>query len=79
MRLLNKNKYGATTFVGEGVEGSVNIVETFVGRKNSGYVQALINTYDPSAFYVISDVRNVRHGIFLSPGPSIFSRSRIGK
>jgi uncharacterized protein YebE (UPF0316 family) len=79
MRLLNKNKYGATTTIGEGVEGGVHIVETFVGRKNSGYAQELINTYDPSAFYVISDVRNVRHGIFLNPESSIFSRGRIGK
>jgi uncharacterized protein YebE (UPF0316 family) len=79
MHLLNKNKYGATSFIGKGVEGDVSIVETFVGRKNSQYVQALISSYDASAFYVISDVRSVRRGIFLNHGPSIFSRGRIGK
>ncbi|MDR0692255.1 MAG: DUF2179 domain-containing protein, partial [Prevotellaceae bacterium] len=62
-----------------GVEGAVSIVETFVGRKNSQYVQELISSYDASAFYVISDVRSVRRGIFLHHGPSIFSRGRIGK
>jgi uncharacterized protein YebE (UPF0316 family) len=79
MRLLNKNKYGATTSMGEGVAGGVSIVETFVSRKNSQCVQELVNAYDPLAFYVISDVRSVRHGIFLNHAPSIFSRGRIGK
>jgi uncharacterized protein YebE (UPF0316 family) len=77
--LLPKNKYGATSSVGEGVEGGVSIVETFIGRKDSQYVQVLINSYDASAFYVISDVRSVRHGIFLNHSPSIFARDQIGK
>lgn len=77
--LLNSNNYGATKAVGEGVEGEVHIIETFVSRKNSKPVQELISTYDPSAFYVISDVRSVRRGIFLDSAASLFSRGRIGK
>lgn len=78
VRLLNKNNYGATTVRGEGVEGEVAIIETFVSRKRSRYVQTLISDYDSSAFYVISDVRSVKRGIFLDNG-RVFSRSRIGK
>jgi uncharacterized protein YebE (UPF0316 family) len=79
MRLLNKNNFGATTAIGEGVEGEVSIVETFVNRKSSQCVQNLISSYDPSAFYVISDVRSVRRGIFMDTRNNPFSRGRIGK
>ncbi|MDL2231907.1 DUF2179 domain-containing protein [Porphyromonadaceae bacterium OttesenSCG-928-L07] len=77
--LLNKNNFGATKAIGEGIEGEVHIVETFVNRKNSRSVQELISSYDPSAFYVISDVRSVKRGIFQDNGGSIFSRGRVGK
>lgn len=79
VKLLNKNNYGATSAFGEGVEGEVSIVETFVNRKSSKYVQQLISSYDPSAFYVISDVKSVKRGIFRDTTGTIFSRGRIGK
>jgi uncharacterized protein YebE (UPF0316 family) len=79
VRLLNQNKFGATAAMGQGIEGEVSIVETFVSRKNSRHVQKIISLYDSAAFYVISDVRSVRHGIFLGNNTSIFSRGRIGK
>lgn len=79
VRLLNKNHFGATVTRGEGVGGEVYIIETFVNRKNSLNVQEVIGCFDSSAFYVVSDVRSVRRGIFLDNSGSIFSRGRIGK
>jgi uncharacterized protein YebE (UPF0316 family) len=75
---LNKAGFGATLTMGEGIEGSVNIVQTVVNRKNSVQVEERIKAFDANAFYVISDVRTVQHGIF--PDRSkIFRRWRIGK
>ena len=78
--IFNKYNYGATTAVGEGVEGNVHIVESVINRKNSKQVQQLIANYDEKAFYVISDVRSVKRGIFPSLSSSnIGLRWRIGK
>ncbi len=79
VHLLNTNNFGATTASGRGEEGNVHIIETIVTRKNSDQVQGLITGYDPTAFYVVSDVRSVQRGIFAGGRTNIFSRGRIGK
>ncbi len=79
-RSLNMHKFGATTTTGKGVEeGDVSIVETIVNRKNSQEVQDVITNFDPSAFYIVSDVRSVQRGIFVSARGNIFNRWRVGK
>ena len=78
-QLLNAADFGATTVAGQGVEGDVHIVETIVNRKHSDKAQALITSYDATAFYVVSDVRSVRRGIFASARGNILTRWRIGK
>lgn len=79
VHLLNAHKFGATTASGKGVESDVHIVETIVNRKNSAQAQELITGFDPSAFYVVSDVRSVQRGIFASGRGNVFTRWRIGK
>ncbi len=78
--MLNKHNYGATSAIGEGVAGNVHIVETVVNRKNGKQAEQLIASYDDKAFYVISDVRSVQHGIFPSSGSNnTIRRWRQGK
>jgi len=78
VHILNKGGFGATISNGEGVEGEVSIVETVINRKKTKRVEKLISEFDPTAFYVVSDVRAVQRGIFINEA-SIFSRWRIGK
>jgi len=78
-QLLNAANFGATTVVGQGVEGEVHIVETIVNRKHSSKAQALITNFDATAFFVVSDVRSVQRGIFASIRGNILTRWRIGK
>jgi len=79
VHLLNAANFGATTATGQGVEGDVHVVETIVNRKHSDKAQTLITDYDATAFYVVSDIRSVRRGIFASTQGNILTRWRIGK
>jgi len=78
VRILNNAKFGATISSGEGIEGEVSIVETIINRKQTDKVEKLIGEFDATAFYVVSDVRSVQHGIFPSE-VGFFQRWRIGK
>jgi uncharacterized protein YebE (UPF0316 family) len=79
VQLLNAANFGATTAIGQGVEGDVHIVETIINRKHSRKAEDLIAIYDATAFYVVSDVRSVQRGIFASMRGGILGRWRIGK
>jgi len=75
---LNRAGFGATITYGEGVEGEVGIVQTVINRTNGKKVEKIISDFDSQAFYVVTDVRTVRRGIF--PDRSgLLQRWRLGK
>ena len=71
---LNKNGFGSTHIRGEGAISEVSIIETVVSRKSERRVVNLVNTFDPNAFYVITDIRAKRKGFFSAAGAP-----RLGK
>ncbi|MCS7004973.1 MAG: DUF2179 domain-containing protein [Cytophagales bacterium] len=56
---LRKRNFGLTNVEGEGAYGKVNIIFTIVERKKLEQVIALIQNYNPNAFYTIENVRFV--------------------
>jgi Uncharacterized protein conserved in bacteria len=63
-QLLNHENFGSTFIKGEGVISEVDIVETVVSRKSQQQVKKIIDNFDPSAFYLIEDIRSKQKGIF---------------
>lgn len=62
--LLNQKGIGSTFIRGKGAVSEVGIVETVISRKGTQTVTAIINEFDPDAFYVIEDIRSKQKGIF---------------
>ena len=71
---LNTNGFGSTHIRGEGAISEVSIIETVVSRKSERRVVNLVTTFDPNAFYVITDIRSKRKGFFSAAGAP-----RLGK
>ena len=63
-QLLNKGGFGSTLIRGEGVVSEVDIIETVISRKVQRKVVAIIDDFDPKAFYLIEDIRSKQKGIF---------------
>jgi len=76
-QLLNKNDFGYTFIRGEGAISEVGIIETVISRKSQQKVMAIINSFDPDAFYLIEDIRSKQKGIFSIPSPG--GLPRLGK
>ncbi len=74
--MLNKNGFGSTYIRGEGAISEVGIIETVVSRKGEKRVVAIINEFDPDAFYLVEDIRSKQKGIF---NPGAGGAPRIGK
>jgi uncharacterized protein YebE (UPF0316 family) len=61
---LRAAKYGVTRMDGHGATGPVQIVLTVIHRKELPNVIALIQHFDPRAFYAVNDLQAASQGIF---------------
>jgi len=61
---LRKTEYGVTVSKAEGAIGPVNIIFMVIKRTDLNKIVAIINEYNPTAFYSIEDVRYVSEGVF---------------
>jgi len=63
---LRNKGYGTTSIWAEGKEGKVHIIFSIVKRSDVQEVVALINIFNPKAFYSIEDIRslNIKHQFF---------------
>lgn len=61
---LNCNGYGATSVEAHGAKDNVHMVYTIVQRNELEKVLALIEDFNPRAFYTIEDIKSVNEGIF---------------
>lgn len=68
---LQSENFGITLIDGHGAKGPVKIIFTIIKRKDIDLIRRLIQTYQPSAFYSIEDVRMASAGVF--PQKSGFS------
>lgn len=80
---LNIKGYGATVVDAEGSMGKVQLIYSIVKREYLPDVVAIIQEFNPKAFYSIEDIRKVSAGIFPNQ-PSMdklnpFKRWRKGK
>jgi uncharacterized protein YebE (UPF0316 family) len=75
IRELYENGFGATVLDARGKDGEVHVIYTVVKRKEIQKLTDLIKTFNPSAFYVVEDVRYVSHEQ-ISFGSSAISSSR---
>lgn len=80
---LNTKGYGATMVEGEGSMGKVQLVYSIVKRNDLKEVLAVIEAFNPKAFFTIEDIRKVSSGIFPAKSPinkiNPFKRWRKGK
>lgn len=63
---------GVTVIEARGAKGPVRILMTIVDRKNLKVVTAIVNEFDPEAFYSVQDIREVRRGVFPEMGSEGF-------
>jgi len=75
-QLLNKSGFGSTFIRGEGAVSEVDIIETVISRKDERKVVAILNKFDPDAFFLIEDIRSKQKGIFML---SSAAAPRLGK
>ncbi len=64
IQALQKKNIGITVIDGQGAKGPVKIIFTIAKRTDIEIIRNLINTYNPSAFYTIEDVRAASQGVF---------------
>lgn len=80
---LNSNNYGATMVEAEGSSGKVQLIYSIVKREYLHNVIAIIEEFNPKAFFTIEDIRKVNSGIFPASSPihkvNPFRRWRKGK
>ena len=62
--LLRKEGYAVTEISARGKDGTVNLLNANVLRKNAERVRKLVNEIDPDAFITSEDIRPVRRGFW---------------
>lgn len=76
---LRESNYGLTIMDAQGGRGPVKIIFSIVRRQDIKEFVEIINRYDPTSFYTIEDVREVREGVFNSGQSGPFKRLFTGK
>jgi uncharacterized protein YebE (UPF0316 family) len=71
---LKRHDYGVTAVDATGKHGPVKLIFLVVQRKDINRVIAMVQEFNPHAFYTIADVRSVRGGNFPPPPPRIRPR-----
>lgn len=56
--------YGVTCIDGQGAAGPVQVILTVVKRKHLAEVAAIIQRFDPRAFYSVDELQSARQGVF---------------
>lgn len=74
INFMHSKNYGVTSVDAHGATGQVHIIFTIVPRVDVNEVSAIIQKYNPKAFYTIEDIRYVHKGIFPHNKSSIKNR-----
>ncbi len=61
---LRGEGYAVTEIAARGKDGTVNLLQCDVRRKNTERVKSLVNEIDPDAFITAEDIRPVRRGFW---------------
>jgi len=71
---LSKSNHGITVVDAHGAKGPVKMIFTIVKRKDLDEVASLIQTFNPSAFFSVEDVRDASMGVFRKGEKNSFMR-----
>ncbi|MGD8399871.1 MAG: DUF2179 domain-containing protein [Bacillota bacterium] len=71
---LKQAGYGVTSVSAQGAFGPVSIVYTVIHRSDLNKVVAIIDCFNPKAFYSVADVRSVKAGVFPLRDTSVLRR-----
>jgi uncharacterized protein YebE (UPF0316 family) len=74
---LRAKGYGVTVADAWGSTGAVKLIFTIIGRKELGNATALIQHFNPRAFFSVEDIRLAREGIFPPDRDSVLQRLRF--
>ncbi|MCX6273059.1 MAG: DUF2179 domain-containing protein [Bacteroidetes bacterium] len=64
IEVLKTHNYGHTLVDAEGARGRVKIIFSTIKRKDIGHFLAVLEKYEPDAFYTIEDVKTAKEGVF---------------
>ncbi|HLG34192.1 MAG TPA: DUF2179 domain-containing protein [Bacteroidia bacterium] len=64
VQALSKANVGVTIVDAHGAKGPVKIIFTIIKQKDLPEITAIINKYQPNAFYSLEDVRHANLGVF---------------
>ena len=64
IKRLSGEGYGVTSVEATGSKGKVNIIYCIIKRSDYKQVVALIDEYNPKAFYTIEDIKFASQGVF---------------
>ncbi|MDO9575043.1 MAG: DUF2179 domain-containing protein [bacterium] len=64
IQFLQSKNYGITCIDAKGAQGQVKIIFMIIRRQDLKNVIAIINRFNPNAFYSVEDIRFVSEGIF---------------
>jgi uncharacterized protein YebE (UPF0316 family) len=73
---LKEKNFGITYLDAQGSRGPVNIIFSIIQRRQLHDLIAIINQYNPNAFYSVEEVKSVSHGVFRPAGP-VLSRPKF--
>lgn len=66
---LRSAGFGVTWLSGQGATGPVQVVVTVVQRKDLPSVAAIIQSFDPNAFYAVHELQTAAEGVFPKRAP----------
>lgn len=61
---LRESGYGTTEIPAHGKDGTVDLIDCFVPRRQTGQIVRIIDTVDENAFITAESVRTVQHGFW---------------
>ncbi len=76
LKALKENNHGVTIVDAQGSVGPVKMIFTIIQRKNVQSVVKLLESYNPSAFYSIEEIKNANQGVFTDNTSSGFANFR---
>jgi uncharacterized protein YebE (UPF0316 family) len=69
IKALRARGFGVTSWQAAGLEGSVEVIQTVIPRRDQHAAEALIHLHDPSMFYIVEEIYGTESGVFPAKRP----------
>lgn len=64
MEVLRENRFGVTVIVGQGLEGTKDILNVAINRKDLNSLKKIVYEYDKNAFITVNNTNPISGGYF---------------